>query len=89
MSIESIMDSVRAGDFARQPEGVSFKAMTDDEDTARSIGQLLARRLRPDRRWGKVLYAELREDADGVPYHEVVVEDLGAVYRTTKARTRR
>lgn len=62
---------------ARGPEGVSFYVVgTDSADIAREIGPMLAERLQPERRWGRVLHVGAMEvSADG---WEVVVEDRGA-----------
>lgn len=86
-----LTEMVKNGDYARanNPNGVSFVAMTDDEDTARGIGRMLAQRLVPKRRWGDVLHVEPIELADDEWVYEVVVEDLGPVPVTTKAAFRR
>jgi hypothetical protein len=62
------------------PEGISvFVVATVNEDLASLVGPMLAKRLYPDRRFGRVLLVEwLEPDADRpVGGYEVVVEDLG------------
>lgn len=74
MSIDSITRSVAAGDYYGQTVGQSFVAVAASEELARQVGPLLAERLEPSRRWGRVLHVE-RIDSDRF---EVVVEDRGS-----------
>lgn len=77
MSIDSITQAVKAGDYEPRPEGISVLVVTDDPAVAREVGPLLAQRLHPDRRFGPVLHVGDVEPLVQVRGIEVVVQDWG------------
>lgn len=79
MSIDSITQAVKAGDYdVTEPEGISVLVVTDDPGVAEAVGPLLAARLYPDRRIGPVLFVGDVEQLVNVQGIEVVLADEGA-----------
>jgi hypothetical protein len=73
MTPQELTDYVRAiTDRPHQPEGISLRVKTTSDAQARMVAPMLAKRLYPDVRTGRVLHSEPMDDVST----EVVLEVL-------------